>query len=673
MSTYEHKPQASIAEQTTEGGARSGDGEAFQFVDNRPTSGAQRELNAMSASAPHAQHTAQLRALMHAHVPRGSQVIQQRARGGEPVLQLAADRYNPGLDADGRAKKQNQGPAGHQIDQRHMAHKSYHKINRIAGVLFPIDIMARVRAPLEAAIAEINASPVAAASIGAGAQKGAIRAASETVLDEVIANPDKTAQQADQCAMLGPLDYWSNLETPTPAITTKLKDLRFAMMQRARMSIIAHRAMGATNRTFGGLIPDDDPERARPTENSPAAFRTALTYAASADNLDGIDGVECDVFLSKDGVAMLSHDSNIHDQMSAARRAVFETEAVPADAPGGTTAHNAKIEHYTAAELGAMKRRVHVAGEAEDASAFMTLNGLLTAALPVATAYAAHTRKAFRVEIEMKGHNVGAHDVIDVTAKTVSKFKKANPTSHNLEIIMFNGDPAAVELHAAKRSTKSQLGGLIVGLGKPPGAVADDRIDEYRGSLATAAQVRDDQVSRHVSTYVLGAENSLLNGAVVTPLLWPDLPAAVNAIIGLNVSSAADEDAIYAANRDAINADLVAPDLASKRRSRKTKFQYAMRVELARQKRDTHLAAQHAIPTAPANRTHVLTDFPERAADTRARIAGGPVPPIAPPLVAPVVPAAVAPVGAVPGGAVPGAAAGLPVGGVGAVVGVPPP
>ena len=50
------------------------------------------------------------------------------------------------------------------------------------------------------------------------------------------------------------------------------------------------------NRSFGGLIRDDDPARQRPIENSPLAFDMALQNAASQSNPEGIDGIECDDF-----------------------------------------------------------------------------------------------------------------------------------------------------------------------------------------------------------------------------------------------------------------------------------------------------------------------------------------------------------------------------------------
>lgn len=535
-------------------------------------------------------------------------------------LQLRKEAVTLGMDAPTLDRKAAEGAVGHEVDDAHLIHKGYRKINRFLGLLSPIGIMANVKTALEPAIADINASDPANAFAGTLGHKDAVRAASEGVLDNVIAAPDVVS--AEHAAYLGPLDYWSNVEVSSDSIATRLKTLRMDMLVRDRMSVVAHRAMGATNRSFGGLISDADPARQRPVENSPGAFNLALAESAKDTKPDGIDGVECDVFLSSDGVAMLSHDDHIAEQMSVAKRAAYV---------GGAT-----IGSRTSDDLRGLARR-HAApvlgGPApigvapalvDDASSvFMTLSELLTAAAGISAAYVAHTNKPFRVEIEMKGHDVGVHDIIDVTAKTISQFKKTNPQAANIEVVMFNGTPADVDKHANKRASKSRLGNLTVALGgAPPVGVAPAKIDEYRSSLSAPEQVRvaDPAVTpTYISTYVLGAEKKLLDDVAPTFLDWSSRQLSANVItfIRNNLLTLTTENATFGANRATLDPEKPALMSAA---DFKTNVTYALRVERGRHKHAAHLLAQQRLAQADPRYTHVLTDFPERTTDTRARI-----------------------------------------------------
>lgn len=82
---------------------------------------------------------------------------------------------------------------------------------------------------------------------------------------------------------------------------------------------------------MGGLISDTDQRRLnRPAENSPEAFEAALaetTHTVQAPPqqpvqvVAGLDGVECDVFLSKDGVPIVSHEGKVREQLNAVQKA----------------------------------------------------------------------------------------------------------------------------------------------------------------------------------------------------------------------------------------------------------------------------------------------------------------------------------------------------------------
>lgn len=207
-----------------------------------------------------------------------------------------------------------------QVDRAHINVKQNRKLNRICGALnpgvySPID---EVRLLLFNVIEIINQGKrIDDALRGALTKKicDSINAAIQEPID---------LMQYDMVVIMAPLSYWLNYPKPADIdVLSKLRTLRLIMARRERLSIIAHRGMGATNRSFGGLIQDNDPARQRPIENSPFAFDQALQNAASQSNPEGIDGIECDVFLSQDGLPIISHDSNIYDQMTAVRRTLF--------------------------------------------------------------------------------------------------------------------------------------------------------------------------------------------------------------------------------------------------------------------------------------------------------------------------------------------------------------
>lgn len=71
--------------------------------------------------------------------------------------------------------------------------------------------------------------------------------------------------QYDMVVIMAPLSYWLNYpESADIGVLSRLRTLRLQMALRDRLSIIAHRGMGATNRSFGGLIRDDDPQDSAP-------------------------------------------------------------------------------------------------------------------------------------------------------------------------------------------------------------------------------------------------------------------------------------------------------------------------------------------------------------------------------------------------------------------------
>lgn len=262
----------------------------------------------------------------------------------------------------------------------------------------------------------------------------------------------------DSLSLFGPLSHallilYPEMEGDARTIDLELREIRQLMeTNQVGISVVAHRGMGPTNRSMGGLILEDDPRRInRPAENSPGAFGAAMGFAGSG----GLDGVECDVFLSKDGIPMLSHEEKVREQLSKGTKAQF-----------GTINDGDRIGDLDGQTLSGLLRT------SAPESRFMTLEELLDRVAPVAAAHYDATRKAFRVEVEMKGTNIKGWSPdqvernrqameLNVTC-VISRFKKRNPNIP-IEILLFNGNIAEVRGYARKRREKTALGSIYTG------------------------------------------------------------------------------------------------------------------------------------------------------------------------------------------------------------------
>ncbi|HEU0083034.1 MAG TPA: glycerophosphodiester phosphodiesterase family protein, partial [Bradyrhizobium sp.] len=244
-----------------------------------------------------------------------------------------------------------------------------------------------------------------------------------------------------------------------------LKQIRLNLAKRETIAVVAHRGTGPTNKNMGGLISqEDDRRKYRLPENSPAAFNFALdTAAASLDKgPPGLDGIECDVYLSSDGVPIVSHERNVKEQLNEARQKSW---------PHGNSKY---VDQLTADQLKSIQR-TETAG-----SNFMTLRELLEITYAnVAPGYFFVTGRPFRIEVEMKGTDLKkkkpnpaarmkvAKALTDATAKVISKMVKRYPDVP-VEYVLFNSTEGDVRQFAELRQTKTALGGIYAGLGIPP-------------------------------------------------------------------------------------------------------------------------------------------------------------------------------------------------------------
>lgn len=105
-----------------------------------------------------------------------------------------------------------------------------------------------------------------------------------------------------------------------------------------RLMLVAHRGMGPTS-AFGSTFP----KQFLP-ENSLQAIKAAITQ--------GADAIEIDIFKSRDGKVMVTHDDEIW-------RNAFNADRSGASLPAGETQHSYRVSHKTADELNQVSNGRH--------------------------------------------------------------------------------------------------------------------------------------------------------------------------------------------------------------------------------------------------------------------------------------------------------------------------
>lgn len=321
------------------------------------------------------------------------------------------------------------------------------------------------------------------------------------VINQAQSDSDFNAQKYEVYSMFGPLVYWlmkidGNEDlSKIDDIEQGLRKLRLKMAQRDGISIVAHRGHGPSNRTRGGLIQDDDERRLnRPAENSENAFKRAFEASTGTASNRGLDGVECDVFLSKDKIPILSHEGNVVEQL-------LEKNQVSA---------GQHVDDLTAEELKGIKRT------GKQGSNFITLEDFLKLTESVAVKYYNKTERPYRIEIEMKGKpssdegkSTYSMDLAKKVAKDISRFKKSRSKPWCWEFILFNGSEEDAQSYHQLRREKTHLGGVYVGLGKNDAASGRKVMaDELRMALTEAniEKLKKDEYKDFIMTLVPGAE-----------------------------------------------------------------------------------------------------------------------------------------------------------------------
>ena len=227
--------------------------------------------------------------------------------------------------------------------------------------------------------------------------------------------------------------------SPYQQLLATIRSYRHATLSTtSNIGVVAHRGTGPTNRTMGSLISNTDQRRVNwPAENSEEAFELALGQKSTGATPETakLDGVECDVYLSSDGVAIVTHEHNFAEQLGALPQ---------------LHAPRRLVEKATAEELTQLFRKLGVAK-----SVFMTLDQLIALVAPVAGEYFEATGRPFRLEIEMKGSTKPEYEagispeakariggvegyLRKVVAKSVSQAKKGLP-GLPIEFVLFNG------------------------------------------------------------------------------------------------------------------------------------------------------------------------------------------------------------------------------------------
>lgn len=472
-----------------------------RIADERPATVAQRRIQDLADASP---ASSRMRAWQSQSDTGTHRTAVRQAAGLQPVVQRKEDLYGDPELAANKDRKQAEGIAGKPLHAP-LKYQRYRKLNRIAGELDKRSAAPRITpvvAGLKTFFDYIEAKPDLAADTAP--ENSAIHDRSlEAVQDAATSGTATTAQNFETYSMLGPLDYWLHDQTSSADINTELRKLRLKMAERPGVSIVAHRGGGPTNRTRGGLIKDTDSRRLnRPAENSKAAFDSA--YAETTrDATPRLDGIECDVYLSRDNVPIVSHDGNIREQLSDARRTLHAALV-------GDEGNPAYVSDLDAAQLQGIQRTDN------PDSAFISLDDLLSASVAVATTYYNATGHPLRIEVEMKGRPKNSRDDLAVAAyektmdavvgRSISKFKKANPQPY-WEIILFNNLKDRASDFDAIRKRKSRLGHLYTGLGSAnPDTGREANADELRMAASTANLAAMKDVDDMIVTYVPGAE-----------------------------------------------------------------------------------------------------------------------------------------------------------------------
>lgn len=427
-----------------------------------------------------------------------------------PVFQLQDGDYNSSEDNSEKIRsRQKQGLLSIELTEA-LNKKKWRKVNRLTGDLYKrgdmmISLIPGVLSSLWSLLETLRDELPAEEK--QRTQSRDLMALIDTGLESLL-RKKLSWHEFDTLSMLGPLVHWLNegkTEGYPTSVNAKLRKMRHEQALREGLSVVAHRGAGPTNRTRGGLIGEDDPRRtSRPAENSPDAFNAALTEATTVGKV-GLDGVECDVFLSSDGLPILSHEGAVREQLNRARKDVHTALT------DGT-----HVDDLTRAEL------VQIQRNESAGSNFMDIAGFLTMIVPTAHNYYTATGKPFRIEIEMKGkpHGTPGPDtplkhpegykaaLIQMVAKAISKFKQANPALP-VEIIMFNGDKKDPESFGKLRGTKSRLGGLYTGWGGDSAVTGETLdVDELRMSatVGNAALIGHERFKQFILTLVPGSE-----------------------------------------------------------------------------------------------------------------------------------------------------------------------
>ncbi len=302
----------------------------------------------------------------------------------------------------------------------------------------------------------------------------------------------------------GPVSYQLGLpgllDTPVAAHTTLLTSIRAyrhaTLATVDNIGVVAHRGTGPTNRTMGKLIADEDQRRTnRPGENSKGAFEVALGQRSTEAEAK-LDGVECDVYLSNDGVAIVTHEHDVVEQLPVQTRATWKGSRL--------------VERLDAAEIKILERKTGVAK-----SRFLSLDELIELVAPEAEKYFAATGRPFRLEIEMKGtlpkyekevspdtkQRIGGQPgqlLTKVVAKLVSQAKKAQP-GLPIEFVLFNNERPDIDRFSALRQEKTALGDVTTAinlkdyhgrLDQPADRLA---LDEVRFGLASMIGPRNEE------------------------------------------------------------------------------------------------------------------------------------------------------------------------------------
>ena len=263
-----------------------------------------------------------------------------------------------------------------------------------------------------------------------------------------------------------------NVVFPNDKNLEKLNEIikkQWATIEGSELKVIAHRGDGATFDKMGKYTDRESFNKLYPHENENSEQSTVKFLQSWLKDGTFLSGIECDIFLTKDGVPYVTHTKNVE--------ALLDQEARLPEAQWRKNTDIKDIESRLInprfLKLSDWLKGIDQYLMEEDIKA--QVNGVMTSIFD--------SPKKLRIEIEMKQDvfsNPFTKGFWLTPNKVVSKFLKETPNSHFYEVAMFNNSDVPAYMHE-KSKAKTYLSHVTYGKGGDP--TGADNLPEVRFGL----------------------------------------------------------------------------------------------------------------------------------------------------------------------------------------------